>query len=260
MVAVRTRQFTATGLPGVPLVRPGEDLVEVVCVGLAAAGLELDDGDVVVVAQKIVSKAEGRIVRLRQVTPSTEARRLAAETGKDARLVEVILGESSQVLRTRADLIIVEHRLGFVCANAGVDRSNVEQDATDDESVTLLPADPDRSARQLAEGLRARTNRRVAVVISDSHGRAFRVGAIGVAIGVAGLVPVEDRRGEPDLFGYRLRVTDVGRGDEIASAASLLMGQTAEATPIVLLRGVPFTSGEGGVAALVRPRDLDLFR
>jgi coenzyme F420-0:L-glutamate ligase/coenzyme F420-1:gamma-L-glutamate ligase len=249
-------QLTITGVSGVPMVQPGADLAAITLTGFAASGLSPEDGDVLVVAQKIVSKAEGRIV---EVTPSERAIALAAETGKDPRFVEVVLSESRRIVRHRPNLIVVEHRLGFVMANAGIDHSNVApEDGT--ERVLLLPVDPDGSALALQQQLAARTGKRIAVIISDSFGRPWRRGTVGIAIGAAGLPAVIDWRGQPDLFGRKLEVTETGFADEIAAAASLVQGQAAEATPIVLVRGLNWSAPEAPAAAIVRPPEHDLFR
>lgn len=246
-------------LAGVPLVKPGDDLADVVLEGLSTSGETLRDGDVLVIAQKIVSKAENRLVQLATVTPSPEAGRLAREVNKDPRLVELILRESTEVVRHRRDVLIVAHRLGFVIANAGVDQSNVEHGAHD-ATALLLPENPDATCRQLRNALRGRTGAEVAVIINDSHGRAFRNGTVGVAIGASGLTALADLRGTPDLYGRRLQSTEVALADEIASAASLLMGQAGEGRPIVLARGIAHPRGDGVAADLLRPKKIDLFR
>jgi coenzyme F420-0:L-glutamate ligase/coenzyme F420-1:gamma-L-glutamate ligase len=243
-------------VPGLPRIRPGDDLAALVA---GRAGGELADGDVVVFAQKVVSKAEGRLVDLGAVVPSARALEIAARVNKDPRLVEVILGESRRIVRAAPDVLIVEHRLGLVMANAGVDQSNVAA-ADAGEMALLLPADPDASAERLRAGLRAHTGSDVAVVVSDSFGRPWRVGTAGVAIGCAGLASVLDLRGEPDLEGRALRVTVVGHADEVAAAASLVMGQAAEAQPVVVLRGLPRNRAPLPAAALIRPAAEDLFR
>lgn len=250
-------QMIATALPGMPLVAKGDDLAELCLAGLQAAGIVLADGDVLVFASKIVSKAEGRALRLSQVKPSPAAGEIAQVCGKDPRLVELILAESNQVLRLRPGLIVVEHRLGFVCANAGIDHSNA---SPDDDIVLLLPLDPDASAQGLRLALSAATGADVAVIIDDSHGRAWRMGTVGVAIGVAGLAPLTDLRGEPDMFGRTLQVTVLGTADELAAAASILQGAATERSPIVHLRGAPHRPGEGKLAELLRPHTLDMFR
>ena len=217
------------------------------------------DGDILVVAQKIVSKSEGRIVEVATVQPSERAIALAAETGKDPRFVEIVLSESRRVVRHRPNLIVVEHRLGFVMANAGIDHSNV---APDDgtERVLLLPIDPDGSALALQQQLAARTGKRIAVIVSDSFGRPWRRGTVGIALGAAGLPALMDLRGHPDLFGHELRVTQTGFADEIASAASLIMGQADEARPMVLVRGLSWSGAPSPAAALIRSAEEDLFR
>lgn len=246
-------------LEGVPLVREGDDLADIVLDALTRAGLELQERDVLVVAQKIVSKSEGRIVRLDTIEPSSRARDIAPVIEKDARLVELILRESREVLRMRAGIIIVEDVRGLVLANAGVDASNVNADGGDG-SVLLLPAEPDASAAKLHAALHARVGRDIGVVINDSIGRAWRNGTIGTAIGVAGLPGLLDLRGTADLFGRKLRTTDLGLADEIAAAASLLMGQAGEGRPIILVRGVPYQRREGQARELLRPKALDFFR
>ena len=251
--------LTITGLKGVPLVKPGDDLGALALGAYAATGLAPADGDVLVVAQKIVSKAEDRIVDVAAVEPSAPAIALAAEVEKDPRLVEIILSESRRIVRHRPNLVIAEHRLGYVMANAGIDHSNV---APDDgtERVLLLPVDPDGSALDLQQSLAAATGRRIAVIISDSFGRPFRRGTVGIALGAAGLPALIDWRGHPDLFGRKLEVTETGFADEIAAAASLVQGQADEATPIVLVRGLTWSAPDAPGAALVRPSEHDLFR
>jgi coenzyme F420-0:L-glutamate ligase/coenzyme F420-1:gamma-L-glutamate ligase len=247
------------GLQGLPLIKAGDDLVELIASAFRQNGVTPHAGDVLVVAQKIVSKAEGRAVDLATVEPSAKTLALAAEVDKDPRLVEVILSESVRVVRARRGVLIVEHRLGFIMANAGVDQSNVGP-ADGSTHVLLLPENPDRSAETLRRGLKARTGVAVAVVINDSFGRPWRQGTAGVAIGVAGLPAVVDLRGQPDLFGRTLEVSVVGFADEVAAAASLLMGQADEALPAVLIRGLSWSGPESTAASLVRPPNEDLFR
>lgn len=250
-----------TPLSGIPLIRHGDNLADIIVHALQENRISLEDNDVVVIAQKIVSKAEGRAVNLVGIVPSSRAVELAEKTGKDARVVELILRESREVLRTRPGTIIVEHRLGFVCANAGIDHSNVADrgDAAEDW-VLLLPSEPDRSAGMMREDIQSRTGKQIGVLIIDSHGRAWRNGTVGVAIGIAGLPGLQDLRGEPDLFGFRLQITQVGVADELAAAASLMMGQAAEGTPVVHVRGFPYPLREGGLHELLRPKEQDLFR
>jgi coenzyme F420-0:L-glutamate ligase/coenzyme F420-1:gamma-L-glutamate ligase len=253
--------LTLNAVPGIPLIQAGDDLAAILLQALAAAGIELQDGDVLVLAQKIVSKAEGRWINLIEVQPPRGAMELAEEIEKDPRLVELILQESKDVLRTRPGTIIVEHRLGFVCANAGIDHSNVAGDgSTDEEWVLLLPADPDGSAQRLRERFEQASGRRLGVLIIDSHGRAWRQGVVGTTIGLAGMPGLVDLRGQPDLFGYTLRITQIGAADELAAAASLVMGQAAEGTPLVHVRGFPYALREGSFKELLRPREQDLFR
>ncbi len=251
-------QIELIALSGIPDVQPGDDVGRLLLDALDRAGLALQDGDVVAIAQKIVSKAEGRLVALSDVAPGEHAQRLAQQVGKDPRLVELILRESEEVSRAAPGVLVVRHRLGLTSANAGIDRSNVEPGG--EERVLLLPQDPDASAARIRETLLAERGAAVGVVITDSHGRPFRLGTVGVAIGVAGLPALWDRRGEADRYGYRLQHTDVGVADEIAAAAGLLMGQAAEGRPAVLLRGLRLPPAHGRAADLVRPRELDLYR
>jgi len=252
-------RITLTALPNIPLIQHGDDLAAIILRALRDANLALADGDVLVLAQKIVSKSEGRMVRLRDVTPSPRALELARQSGKDARFCEVVLWDTREVVRVRAGLIIVETKNGWVCANAGIDRSNVAPH-DDAEWVLRLPEDADHSARALRERLRASTARDVGIIVDDTHGRAWRNGAVGVAIGVAGLPAVEDLRGKPDLFGYLLQVTTIGLADQIASAASLLQGQADEGRPIIHVRGAPMSRRDGSAREIVRPKEQDLFR
>ena len=255
-----------TSLPNIPLVQPGDDLSELIWQAAHSAQIELQDGDILAITSKIVSKAEGRSVHLSQVEPSGRAYELAVLSDKDPRLVELILRESREVLRVRPGTIIVEHRLGFVCANAGIDHSNVHAQSAGDLVeqaegwLLLLPADPDASARAICQGLQARSGKRLGVLVVDSHGRAWRLGTVGVAIGLAGLPGLVDLRGEPDLFGFRLRITQVGAADELAGAASLLMGQAAEGTPVVHVRGFPYPLRAASLSELLRPKEQDMFR
>lgn len=247
-----------TALPGLPEIVAGADLAETIATAVAAAGLTPAAFDVVVVAQKIVSKAEGRVVDLRTITPSPRALELAAKTRKDPRLVEVVLAESQEVMRAVPNVLIVRHRLGYVMANAGVDRSNVP-DAKDDK-VLLLPRDPDASAARLRRQLMERWQVPVAVVISDSFGRAWRNGVVNVALGAAGLPSIIDRRGEYDREGRVLEMTEVALADAVAAGAALVMGEASEGTPVVIARGIEWKAAERSAAALLRPSEQDLFR
>jgi coenzyme F420-0:L-glutamate ligase/coenzyme F420-1:gamma-L-glutamate ligase len=252
-------QLTIIGLRGVPIVQAGDDLAAITLAACETTDVALADSDVIVVAQKIVSKSEGRFVEVASVTPSERAIALAAETQKDPRFVEIVLSESRRIVRHRPNLIVAEHRLGFVMANAGIDHSNVGPD-DGKERVLLLPLDPDASALALQQQLMQRTGKRIAIIISDSFGRPWRRGTAGIAIGAAGLPSVIDWRGQPDLFGRKLEVTETGFADEIAAAASLVQGQAAEATPIVVVRGLSWSAPEAPAAAIVRPPEHDLFR
>jgi coenzyme F420-0:L-glutamate ligase/coenzyme F420-1:gamma-L-glutamate ligase len=233
-------------------------VAKLIVTSLQSAGLTLTGADVVAIAQKIVSKAEDRFVRLSEVSPSLQALELARLTGKPAVQVEVILWDTATIIRAQKDLLIVEHRLGFISANAGVDHSNVSGEPG---MLLRLPHDPDASARTIRRRLDELTGARPPVLIIDSHGRPWRLGTVGVTIGLSGLAPVQDLRGLPDLFGEPLRHTDVGLTDQIAAAASLVMGQAAEACPVVLVRGLPFTLDENAAAAdVLRPKKMDVFR
>jgi coenzyme F420-0:L-glutamate ligase/coenzyme F420-1:gamma-L-glutamate ligase len=252
-------QLTLIALGGIKLVEPGDDLGAIAVAAFAANGLLPEAGDVLVVAQKIVSKAEGRYVDVTTVEPSEHAIALAAEVDKDPRFVEVVLSQSKRVVRHRPGLLIVEHRLGFVMANAGIDHSNLPLQGGS-ERVLLLPEDPDGSALALRKRLVGVFGTDIAVIVSDSFGRAWRKGTVGVALGSAGLPALIDMRGQPDLFGRELLVTETGFADEIAAAAGLLMGQADEAVPMVLVRGLRWSAPEAPGAALIRPAEHDLFR
>jgi len=256
-MAISTLNIRA--LENIPLVRPGDDLAALLIDAIERLGCVLHKHDVLVVAQKIVSKAEGRYVDLATVTPSDEALSIGAQTEKDPRFIEVILGESRRVVRQRPNVVIVEHNLGFIMANAGIDRSNVDP-GVGTEPVLLLPRNPDQSCAVLRERIRSAIGIAPAVIINDSFGRAWRRGTAGVAIGAAGLPALTDMRGHPDLFGRELQVTQIGFADEIASAASLLMGQADEAIPAVLMQGLTWSAPDASGADLVRPASEDLFR
>jgi coenzyme F420-0:L-glutamate ligase/coenzyme F420-1:gamma-L-glutamate ligase len=258
-----------TPLNNIPLIEKGDDLAEIILQNSPS----LEDGDIFVLAQKIVSKAEGRLVNLADVEPSADAIQLAAATEKDARLVELILSESNEVVRTRPGLIVVEHKLGFICANAGIDHSNVSPrppsvlrtspprgGGESDEFALLLPENPDQSARELRDALQTATDKKLGVLIIDSHGRAWREGIVGITIGIAGVPAVVDKRGDVDLFGREMRITQIGAADELAAAASLMMGQTNEGKPIVHARGFPYSLRESTLKEFVRPKEKDLFR
>ncbi|MCC6171555.1 MAG: coenzyme F420-0:L-glutamate ligase [Gammaproteobacteria bacterium] len=247
-------------LPGLPEVLPGCDLARLLCEAAARADAPFASGEVLVVAQKIVSKAEGRFLDLRQVEPSAAARELAARVRKDPRFVEVVLRESSAVVRAAANVLITRHRLGHVMANAGIDRSNVPAGEAGAERILLLPVDPDASARALRAAIGAATGARIGVVISDSFGRPWRVGTVNVALGVAGLPALLDQRGGQDRDGRRLETTQVALADAVAAAAGIVMGEATESTPAVRVRGLHFDAPESDGRALLRPVAEDLFQ
>ena len=253
--------LTLTPLQQFPNIKSGDSISALILNNLSQLGLHPIDGDIFVITQKVVSKSEGRLRNLKTVTPSREAFALAQETGKDPRFVELVLQESTAVLRKRENILIVEHKNGFICANAGIDHSNVKGEFGDDlDWVLLLPEDADRSARQIRRELESATGARLGVLIIDSHGRAWRNGTEGVAIGISGMPGVVDLRGTTDLFGFKLQITQVAAADELAAGASLLMGQAAEGTPVVHVRGFPYALRESNLGELLRPKDLDLFR
>ena len=263
--------LTLKALTGIPLIHSGDDLVAFILRSLQETSTNLVDGDILVIAQKIVSKAEGRYVKLADVKPSERAFQLAEETGKDPRLVELILSESREIVRyshlsfRSSGVIVSENRQGVVLANAGIDHSNVETDCGA-EQVLLLPIDPDASAKKIRQQLQQKTNRNLAVIINDSLGRAWRNGTTGTALGVSGLPALLDLRGSPDLFGEALRTSEEAIADELSAAASLLQGQAAEGRPVILIRGYDFSTFSGfsasdtGTSGLIRQKEKDLFR
>lgn len=245
-------------VPGLPLVEPGDDLACLILGGLARQGEALRSRDVVVIAQKVVSKAENCYVDMEDIVPGARAQELAAQTGKDARFVELVLSESSDVVRTGKNVLIVRHRNGYIYANAGIDQSNIDPSAPGLRAL-LLPKDPDASAARLRAALAAASGAEVAVIINDSAGRPWRMGVTGIAIGSAGILALHSRIGDGDLFGKPLLVTEIAVADELAAAASHVMGQADEACPVVLVRGARYESSEEGSARLIRPRAMDLF-
>lgn len=252
-------RLTLTALPGLPIARAGDDLVPLILEGLGRAGLALEAGDVVVVTSKLVSRVEGRVLDLRSVEPSPRAREVAAKVNKDARLVEVILRESESISRMAKEVLVVRHHLGITIANAGIDRSNVDPSAGDGEMVLLLPAAPDESAERIRRGLAEATGAAIGVVLTDSHGRPFRLGTVGAAIGVAGMPALWDQRGRKDLFGRPLEITITALADQVAAAADLVAGQAGESRPVVHVRGLVFPPGNGRARDLIRPREQDLY-
>ncbi len=247
---------------GIPLIRPDDSLAQIVLGQLQQMGKPLAEGDIVVIAQKIVSKAEGRLVPLSTVQPSAKAEELALVVDKDPRVVQVILDDSRAVIRSRRGLLVVEQQAGWICANAGVDRSNVEPGDDGEEYLALLPADGDVSAERIRQEFYEKSGIAPAVIINDSHGRAWRVGTVGISIGCAGLPPTWDQRGLTDLFGYELRSSEECIADELAAAASLLMGQSNEGQPVVIVRGYTFPANAPVAPArsLQRPAAMDAFR
>jgi len=257
----KTKQLVLTALREFPLIRAGDDICVVLWEAIKGNGIVIEDGDILVIAQKIISKSENRMIHLSTVTPSERAIQLAQVTGKDPRFIELVLCESRKVLRIRENTIIVEHKNGFICANAGIDHSNVNGGGeTPEEWVLLLPEDADRSAQMIRTKIQESSGKNIGVLIIDSHGRAWRTGTVGTTIGIAGMPALVDLRGVEDLFGYKLRITQVGAADELAAAASLLMGQSKEGNPVVHVRGFPYPLRESSLKELIRPEDQDLFR
>jgi coenzyme F420-0:L-glutamate ligase / coenzyme F420-1:gamma-L-glutamate ligase len=254
-----TKTVTFVPVPGIPLIKPGDPLASILIDALKAARLSLNSGDVVVVAQKIVSKAEGRYVDLADVEPSPRARGYASQTGKDPRFVEVVLSESCDVIRAAPNVLIVAHRLGFIMANAGIDQSNIEH-ANGGERVLLLPKNPDAAAAALKAAFDAAFGVTCGVLINDSFGRPWRNGVTGVALGAAGMPSLIDMVGSPDMFGRKLQMTEIALADEVAAGASLVMGQAAEGLPVVLVKGLDLSGPARPASALIRDRAKDLFR
>ena len=246
-------------IENIPLIEPGDDLVSILIQTIKEEKIKLRRGDILVIAQKVVSKSENRYVYLNDVTPSSEAIRIAKNSDKDPKLVQLILNESIKVIRQGRGVIVVENKLGFIHANAGIDKSNIESD-TDNPKVLLLPKDPDNSALKIKEEIFRQTELKVGIIINDSSGRAWRKGIVGIAIGSSGVEVLLNLRGQKDLYGNALEITEVGRVDEIASAASLLMGQANEGLPVIIVRGIPETSKVNNVKSILRDKSEDLFR
>ena len=242
------------GIKGIPKVEPGDDIADLI-IDSINQGINLMDKDIIVVTHKIVSKAEGRLIDLKKINPSDFALKISKRRKKDPRMVEVILREAKRIVRMERGVIIAETRHGFVCANAGVDKSNVKGEDT----VSLLPMDPDKSARRIRDEIKRRLSIDVAVVISDTFGRPWREGQTNIAIGVAGLEPMLDYRGKKDSYDYTLKVTAIAMADELASAAELVMGKVGM-VPVAIVRGYQYTEKEGSIKSLIRPRSRDLFR
>ena len=246
-------------IENIPLIEPGDDLVSILIQTIKEEKIKLRRGDILVIAQKVVSKSENRYAFLNDVTPSSEAIRIAKNSDKDPKLVQLILNESVKVIRQGRGVIVVENKLGFIHANAGIDKSNIESD-TDNPKVLLLPKDPDNSALKIKEEIFRQTELKVGIIINDSSGRAWRKGIVGIAIGSSGVEVLLNLRGQKDLYGNALEITEVGRVDEIASAASLLMGQANEGLPVIIVRGIPETSKVNNVKSILRDKSEDLFR
>jgi len=254
-------KLTLSTLDNFPMVQPGDDLVEIISSLVLNQGVSPQKGDIFIIAQKIVSKAEGRLVNLSTLTPSVQALEIEKITKKDPRFIEAVLNESKSVLRTRFNTLIVEHKLGFICANAGIDHSNVKGKWGEDlDWILLLPENPDLSAKNIRMGLEEKFGCELGVLIIDSHGRAWRMGTVGTAIGVSGMPALVDLRGNEDLFGFKLKITQVAAADELAAGASLLMGQAKEGTPVIIANGFPYPLREANLQELIRPEELDLFR
>jgi coenzyme F420-0:L-glutamate ligase/coenzyme F420-1:gamma-L-glutamate ligase len=258
MSAPAPARLSLTALPGIPLIRSGDNLARIIGDALRREAISLEHGDIIVIAQKIVSKAEGRMVDLATIVPSPEALKCAQMVNKDPRHVEIVLRESEEVLKVAGGALITVHKLGFIMANAGVDQSNV--DHGDDGMVLMLPEDPDGSAAALKQALDAESGAKIGVVITDSFGRPWRKGVTGVAIGAAGLPSLRNLIGEPDLFGRSLRISEHAAADDIAAAASLLMGQGAEGLPVVHIRGLRYGEPDVPASSLIRPKHEDAFR
>ena len=250
-----------TPLISFPLVKAGDDLVEFIIASLSATNIALENNDILVLAQKIISKSEGRQINLESVEPSLKAIEIGTRCEKDPRLIELVIQESKSVLHVRTGTIIVEHNLGFVCANAGIDHSNVSSENNSNENIVLLlPENPDQSAQIIKNKINSFFGVKIGILIIDSHGRPWRLGVVGSSIGIAGLPGLVDIRGKPDLFGEKLRITQIAVADELAGAASLVMGQANEGLPVIHVRGFPYPLKEGKFQDLVRPHELDMFR
>ena len=253
--------LTLSPIESIPLIREGDDIASLIDKGLNSKGIQLEDKDILVITQKIISKSEGRLVNLEDITPSKRALEMASICEKDPRLVELVLSESNEVLRCVQNTLIVEHKLGFVCANAGVDHSNVNSEQ-EKQGIwyLLLPEDPEASARKIRDYFKSNMNVDIGVMVIDSHGRAWRQGVVGIMIGTSGVPGLVDMRGKKDLFGFELRITQIAAADELAAAASLVMGQADEHIPVVHVRGFPYDLTEIGLKDVLRPKSKDLFR
>lgn len=247
------------GIENIPLIKKGDDLAQLILKAADDQNISVDDGDILVIAETAVAKAEGNVISLENLEPGKQAHELAKLTGKEVELVEAIIGESDEIVKVGPDFIISETKHGFVCANAGIDESNVDKGL-----ATPIPVNPDFSAHQIRKKIEKNTRKKIAVIISDTQGRAFREGAIGTAIGVSGMEPLWDRCGEFDLYGRELKTTSIAVADELSSAASLVMGQANEGIPVVIVRGISYfeklKNEEATISTLIRPKKYDVFR
>jgi coenzyme F420-0:L-glutamate ligase / coenzyme F420-1:gamma-L-glutamate ligase len=255
------RSMVYTAIPDFPMVQNGDDLASLIVKGCSICNILIEDGDIFVLAQKIVSKAEGRLISFSAITPSAQALELEKITKKDPRFIELVLRQSKKVIRAKYNTLIVEHKKGYICANAGIDHSNLsDQGELSEDWVLLLPEDSDQSAKNIRKSMENLVNKKVGILIIDSHGRPWRNGTVGVTIGLSGLPGLVDLRGQEDLSGFKLKVTTVGVSDELAAGASLLMGQATEKTPVVQVKGFPYSRREANLNELIRPEEEDLFR
>lgn len=250
-----------TQLLNIPLIKEGDNIAEILYSVSSKQSIDFEDGDILAVTSKIISKAEGRLVNLTEVFPSDEAKRLGKETKKDPRLLELLLSESREIVRASEQAIIVEHNLGFICANAGIDHSNVQGSYGNKEDwFLLLPKSPDDSAEKIRSFIKKTTGKEIGVIIIDSHGRPWRKGTVGVIIGTSRVPALIDLRGKTDIFGYHLKISEIGAADELAGAASLMMGQADEKIPAIHIRGFPYPLCDSSIRDILRPKKMDLFR
>ena len=250
-----------TQILDIPLIKDGDNIAEILFSAAENQFVEFKDGDILAVTSKVISKAEGRIVNLTEVAPSAEAIQLGKETKRDPRLMELLLSESKEIVRSSEQAIIVEHKLGFICANAGIDHSNVQGTYGNKEDwFLLLPKSPDDSAEKIRSYIKIKTEKDIGVIIIDSHGRPWRKGTVGVIIGTSQVPALIDLRGKTDIFGYHLKISEISAADELAGAASLMMGQADEKIPAIHIRGFPYPLCESSIADILRPKKMDLFR
>jgi len=247
------------GIKSIPLIKEGDNIADFILKAMIEDDINIENGDIFVIAETVIAKAEGNIIDLNSIKPSLKAQELSKKTGKDPRLVEAIIQKSNEIIKVGPDFIISETKHGFICANAGIDESNVDMGM-----ATPIPDDPDKSASLIRNDIEKATNKEVVIIISDTQGRAFREGAIGTTVGISGMNPLWDRKGEKDLFGRELQTTSIAVADELAASASILMGQADEGIPVVLIKGVEYThrlkNHKSGARELIRPKKLDVFR